>query len=499
MNLPQVPFPIILIVLPLITAFVIPVLGLWKKKLCYPIVIIAIFASLFSSLKIMKVVMGQGPVKYYLGGWKPPWGIEYHLNHLNALLIILISFISLITAIYSKKSIEKELPDKEVHFYCLFLLLFTGLLGIVVTGDLFNLYVFLEIASLSTYALIGIGEEKAQFASFRYLIIGTIGACFYLLGVGYLYAVTGSLNMSDLAQILPNLFHSRTVLVAFVFFSAGIGIKMALFPLHVWLPDSYTYAPSTVSAFIAPLMTKVGVYIMIKIMYVVFGRSFFIGLIHADSILSWIAVIGVIAGSILALAQSDIKRMLSYIIVAEVSYITLGIGMANRNGLIGSILHILNDAFMMSCLFLVVGVMMYKTGVRNIYQFKHFNKKMPFTMGAFTISALSMIGVPPACGFFSKWYLILGALDAGNFIFVAVILLIGLFNAILFFRVIENIYFNHSSNHDEGTDKIISRDEAPLTMLIPILIMAIGIILLGIFSGKLVTTIIQFAIPANFQ
>jgi len=497
-NLSQLPFPIILIVLPLITAFLIPVLGWWKKKLCYPIVIITIFLSLLSSLKIMKLVLDQGPVKYHLGGWQPPWGIEYHLNHLNALLIILISFISLITVIYSKKSIEKELPDKEVYFYCLFLLLFTGLLGIVVTGDLFNLYVFLEISSLSTYALIGIGEEKAQFASFRYIIIGTIGACFYLLGVGYLYAATGSLNMMDLAQILPNLFHSKTVIVAFSFFLVGTGIKMALFPLHVWLPDSYTYAPSTVSAFVAPLMTKVGVYIMIKIMYVVFGRSFSIELVHTDSILSWIAAIGVIAGCILALAQSDIKRMLAYIIIAEVGYITLGVGMANRNGLTGAILHIVNDAFMMSCLFLVVGAIMYKTGVRNIHQFKHFNKKMPFTMGAFTISALSMIGVPPACGFFSKWYLILGALDAGNFIFVAVILIIGLFNAILFFRVIENIYFNHSSSHDEGIDEIISRDEAPLTMLIPILIMAIGIIILGIFSGKLVTTIIQFAVPGNF-
>ena len=498
MNLTQLPFPILLIAIPLLVATIIPVLGWWKKKLCYPIVIIAILASLLSSLKIMTVVLAQGPIQYHLGGWKPPWGIECRLDHLNALLIILISFISLIIAIFSKKSVEKELPNKEVLFYCLFLLLFTGLLGIVVTGDLFNLYVFLEISSLSAYALIGIGEDKAPFASFRYIIVGTIGACFYLLGVGYLYAATGSLNMMDLAQILPTLFHSKTIIVAFSFFLAGIGIKMALFPLHVWLPDSYTYAPSTVSAFIAPLMTKVGAYIMIKIMYVVFGRSFSIELVHADSILSWIAAIGVIAGCILALAQSDIKRMLAYIIVAEVGYIALGVGMANRNGLIGAILHIINDAFMMACLFLVVGAIMYKTGTRNIHQFKHFNKKMPFTMGAFTISALSMIGVPPACGFFSKWYLLLGALDTGNFIFAAVILIIGLFNAILFFRIIENIYFNHSSSHDEGTDEIIFRDEAPLTMLIPILIMASGIILLGVFSGKLVSTIIQFAVPRNF-
>lgn len=498
MNIQQLPFQILIIVIPLLVSFLIPVLGWWKKSLCYPLVIAAIALSLLSSLAIAWTVMHNGTIQYNLGGWEPPWGIQYRIDHLGAFMALLVSFISLLVAIYSKRSVQKELPEKEVYFYSVFLLLVTGLLGIVVTGDLFNLYVFLEISSLTAYALISIGEKRALFSAFRYVIMGTIGACFYLLGVGYLYAATGSLNMMDLAQILPNLFHSKTVLVAFSFFLVGTGIKMALFPLHVWLPDSYTYAPSTVSAFVAPLMTKVGVYIMIKIMYVVFGRSFSIELVHAGSILSWIAAIGVIAGCILALAQSDIKRMLSYIIVAEVGYIALGVGMANRNGLIGAILHILNDAFMMACLFLVVGAIMYKTGTRNIHQFKHFNKKMPFTMGAFTISALSMIGVPPTCGFFSKWYLILGALDAGNFIFVAVILIIGLFNAILFFRVIENIYFKHSSSHDGRIDEIISRDEAPLTMLIPILIMASGIILLGIFSGKLVTTIIQFALPGNF-
>ena len=498
MNSPQLPYPILLIIVPFLTALIIPVLGLWKKKLCYTVFIIAIAVSLFSSLMIMKNILKQNVINYYLGGWKPPWGIEYYIDHLGSLIIILISFISLITAIYAKKSIEKELPDRVILFYSLFLLLFVGLLGIVATGDLFNLYVFFEISALSAYALIAVGDDKAQFASFRYLIIGTIGACFYLLGVGYLYITTGTLNIADLNQLLPNLFHLKTVVAAFSFFMLGIGIKTAIFPLHIWLPDSYTYAPSVVSAYIAPLMTKVGVLVLIRILYVVFGTPFSIELVHADFLLSWIAAIAIIVGCIMALAQSDLKRMLSYIIIAEVGYIILGIGMANKNALIGSILHIVNDAVMMSCLYLIIGAIIFKTGIRKLAQLPQLNKKMPFTMAAFTIAALSMVGVPPACGFYSKWYLILGALDAENYIFVAVILLTGLFNAILFFRIIEKIYFNPASSRNEINHDINKRDESPLSMLVPILIMASGILLLGIFSGKLVSSIIQFAVPKAF-
>jgi multicomponent Na+:H+ antiporter subunit D len=288
---------------------------------------------------------------------------------------------------------------------------------------MFNLYVFLEIASLAGYALIAIGEDGAPFASFTYMIYGTIGACFYLLSVGYLYVITGSLNMADLSGILPDLYHSKVVLMAFAFFIVGVGLKMALFPLHVWLPDAYTYAPSAVSALVAPLMTKVGAYVMIRIIFTVFKPYFFLELIPATIILSWVAIIAILFGCILALGQTDLKRMLAYVLIAEVGYIALGVGLANRAGLTGAILHILNDALMMACLFLVVGAIMYKVGLRNIHQFRGLHRKMPITMAAFTVTALSVIGIPPTCGFFSKWYLVLGAIDANRW-FAAAILLI---------------------------------------------------------------------------
>ncbi|NVL92169.1 MAG: monovalent cation/H+ antiporter subunit D family protein [Desulfobacterales bacterium] len=492
------PFPILIIVVPLISAFFIPIIGWWRRGLCYPLVIVALSISVLSSIFILHMVVEQGTIHYYLGNWDPPWGIEYVIDHLNAFVAIIVSVISLIIAISSRRSVERELPEKIVYFYCLFLLQVTGLLGIVVTGDMFNLYVFLEIASLAGYALIAIGEDGAPFASFNYMIYGTIGACFYLLGVGYLYVTTGSLNMADLSKILPDLYHSKVVLMAFAFFIVGVGLKMALFPMHVWLPDAYTYAPSAVSALVAPLMTKVGAYVMIRIIFTVFGPNFSMELIPATTILCWVAAMAILFGCILALGQTDLKRMLAYVLIAEVGYIALGVGLANKAGLTGAILHILNDALMMACLFLVVGAIMYKGGLRNIHQFKCLHRKMPITMAAFTVAALSVIGIPPTCGFFSKWYLVLGAIDANRWLFVAILLIGSLISAILFFRVIENIYFEPADYaHNGGEHGEIAIDEAPLSMLIPILITTAGILLLGILSGKIVSIIIQFAVPAG--
>ncbi len=499
-------FPALIIVFPLIMAFLINIVGWWWKKPCFYMSILAIGVSFISSLGILNKVVTQGVIHYKLGGWDPPWGIEYVVDYLNALVLVIVSFVALVVGIFSKRSIEKEIPKKIPQFYTIYTLLTMGLLGMTVTGDAFNLYVLLEIASLASYALIAMGEDRAPLASFNYLIMGTIGACFYLLGVGYLYIVTGSLNMADLSNLLPELYDSKTVLVAFTFFLVGIGIKMAFFPLHVWLPDAYTYAPSSVSAFVAGTMTKVGAYVLIRVMFTIFRPYFSIELLPATTVLGWTAVAAMIYGCILAIAQRDLKRMLCYILIAEVGYIVLGISVANRMGLTGAILHILNDAFMMACLFSVAGAIMYKVGSRDINDLRHLHKKMPFTMASFTIAALSVVGIPPTCGFFSKWYLILGALDAKQWVFAVALIISSLLSAIVFFRVIENVYFEvrapeHGSSHTHHSGEAhaeIGVDEVPLSMLIPIFIMVAGILTLGIFSGRIIETVIQFAIPASF-
>jgi multicomponent Na+:H+ antiporter subunit D len=497
MNDGQLQAAILIIVIPLMSAYAIPILGWRWKGTGYFFALAAIGASLICSIFLLANVLTKGTLHYHLGGWLPPWGIEYVIDPLNAFMAVVVCGISFLTTLASKESVERELPDKKVRFYAIYLLLFTGLMGIVVTGDVFNIYVFLEIASLAAYALVAIGEDGAPSAAFNYIILGTVGACFYLLGVGYLYIVTGSLNIADLAKLLPSLYHSKVVLMALAFFLIGMAIKMGLFPLHVWLPDAYTYAPSAVSAFIAPVMTKVGVYVLIRVMFTIFDPTYALKTIPVGMILSWLAAAAILVGSIIAIAQSDLKRMLAYSSVSQIGYIVLGLSLANATAFTGALLHILNHGFMKACLFLVAAALMVKIGGRNIYQLGRINRKMPFTMAAFVIGALSMVGIPPTCGFFSKWYLILGSVEAGQWAFVVVVLVSSLLNAVYFFRVVEIVYFRGDSKapvHGEESQ----RDEVPLTMLIPLWVLAAGIVLLGLGNERIVMGILQLVVPVQF-
>ena len=487
--------PILIIVIPLIAALITPLIGRINNRLCFFWVFSALAVSgAFSVITFYQVLTG-GVIHYSLGNWSPPWGIEFVVDYLNGMMLILVSAVALLVALYSKKSIEQEVPGKTA-FYTIFLLQVIGFLGIVITGDLFNLYVFLEIASLAGYGLIAIGEKGALIASFRYIIMGTVGACFYLLGVGYLYMVTGSLNIADVATILPSLYTSKVVLVAFAFFMVGIAIKMALFPLHVWLPDAYTRAPSTVSALLAPLMTKVSIYVMIRIMFTVFKPSFATETLPVARIMVWVGIAAIIAGAIMALAQTDFKRMLCYIIIAEVGYMVGGIGLANSIAMKGAILHLLNDAVMTLGLFLVAGIVKYKFQFHNISNFEACFRKIPLTMICFVILALSIIGVPPTGGFFSKWYLIQGAVISQNWSFVIALLGSSLINVILFFRIIEIGYVFHLADdkHPDAEEQI-KINEAPFTMLLPTLTVAIAIIFIGLYNQEIVKNIIQFAVP----
>lgn len=493
-------FPALIVVTPLILSFFVNVVGWWNRKLCLPIIVFALSVSLISSIGILNTVIKHGTIHYRLGGWEPPWGIEYLVDHLNALVLVTIAFVAILITIYSKRSVEQELPEHKIpQFYTLFLLNITGLLGITVTGDMFNLYVLLEIASFSAYAIIAMGERGAVFASFRYVIYGTIGACFYLLGVGYLYIVTGSLNMFNLSQLLPELYSSRAVLVGFAFILIGVGIKMAFFPLHVWLPDAYTHAPSAVSALIAPLMTKVGAYVMIRVLFTVFRPEFPIEMLHVTDIMAWFGTFAILFGGIMALSQTDFKRMLCYIIVAEVGFIVGGIGIANATAIKGAIFHIVNDVFMTACVFAAAGIVMYKTKGHNISDFEGLFRKMPYTATIFMVGALAIIGVPPTCGFFSKWYLLLGGIEAKHWAFVIALLLCTLINVALFFRVIDKGIYLHALEHaSEPTgshSELYSHDEAPLSMLIPGFIIAIAIFLIGIFNQAILKNIIEFAVP----
>ncbi len=418
----------------------------------------------------------------------PPWGIEYVIDALNAYVLLVILFLSFICVIYSKRSVEQELPDKIVTFYVVYQLLVTGLCGIIVTGDIFNMYVFLEISSLAAYALIAAAGGKALKASFVYLVLGSIGACFFLLGIGFLYAVTGTPNITDLSLLLPPLYGNRLVQAAFVFFAVGLSIKIALFPLHVWQPDAYTYAPSAGSAIIAATMSKVSAYALIRVIYSVFTLEFVRSYVGVDITICWIAAIGIIVGSVLAIVQHDLKRMLAYSSVSQMGYIVLGIGLSPISawGLLGATAHISNHAIMKGCLFLAAGAFIYKYGLRDIRDFEGLGKKMPYTCAAFTLAAISMIGVPPSTGFATKLFLILASLQATEvfswsaYVFVAVLLLSSLLNLVYFWRVIERMYFVKSKEARNGGEREENKGELPLSMLLPMLILAALCMVVGI-------------------
>ena len=502
MNVHQSAIPILIVAAPLLTAFVLPVLGWWKRAAAFPVALAALVFTFGTSIAAAREVLVNGPVQYFMGGWAPPWGIEYRIDHLGALMLLLVSFVTLLVGIYSKRSVLRELPDKEVPFYSVYLLLVSGLMGILATADMFNLYVFLEISSLASYALISVGGGAAVVSAFRYVILGTVGAAFYLLSIGYLYSVTGSLNMADLATILPDLYQANVVLVGFAFFVIGISIKMALFPMHAWLPGSYSDAPSAVSALIAATTTKVAAYVLVRVMFFVFEPRFSVEMIPVTTLLSWMGAIAMILGSVMAIAQSDLKRLLAYSSVAQIGYIVLGVGLANAMGLTGGLLHLVSHAFAKGCLFLVAGAIIYRTGIREIRELRYLSLKMPWTAATFTVAAFSMIGIPPTSGFFSKLYLILGAIDAEQWMFVAVILVSSVLALMYFVNVIRYIYFpadDTTAGVSGGEARVErpARDEAPLTMLVPMVILAAATILLGLFNGEVVSRFLDPAVAAS--
>ncbi len=486
-------FPALIIVIPLLAALLTPLLGTLTRRLCHPWLVLIIGCAFCMSLGIAAQVITSGPISYNMGGWEPPWGIAYRIDHLNALMLVLISGTGLLGALYSGPSFAKELPGRQTYASALYLLMITSLMGIVITGDLFNVFVFLEISSLSAYGLIACGSGDAPFATFRYIIMGTIGASCYLLGVGYLYISTGSLNLADLSRLLPQLYHSHVVLTAGALMLVGLSLKMALFPLHAWLPDAYYSAPSTVSATVAPLYTKVAGYLMIRIIYYLFERRFFVEVFPITTILSWAAVVALLIGSIYAIAQKDLKKMLCYSVIAQVGYIVLGIALVNKAGFSSAILTIVSEVCTKSCIFLATGAIIYRLGNSRIDNLRHLFRRMPYTMLAFTIGAFSMVGIPPTSGFFSKLYLLFGCLEAGNWVFIAALLCSTILNVIYFFRVIKVACFEDPQPEYQRQEAYpaIEVEEVPAAMLIPILLAATSIIATGLGSFWIVDNFVK--------
>jgi multicomponent Na+:H+ antiporter subunit D len=482
--------PALIVVVPLFIAVLLPLVSRFNPFLARLLNFASYSVVLGCSVMALMTVLENGRWHYEMGGWAPPWGIEYVIDPLSGGMAVLVSFMALLACVYLDGQRQEQPQGGATLFDSLFLLLLAGLLGIILTGDVFNLYVFLEISSIAGYGLLASGGIRGVVATFRYLLLGTVAASFYLLGIGYLYALTGTLNMADLSLRVPELVGTAPFSVAVTFIVIGLAIKMAVFPLHGWQPDAYAYAPPAVTGFIAAVMSKVSAYALFRILFFVLLAEGAAG--HAIAWLGWVAVLAMLAGSILALAQTDVRRMLAYSSVSQMGYILLGFSLANTSGLTGALFHILNHAVMKGCLFLAVGGVLWRTGGVTVDDFVGMGRRQPLAMAALTAGALSMVGLPPTAGFFSKWYLVQGSIESGQWIFVVAIATSSFLSAAYFFRLLERIYFRESVESELTRD---SSDVLPLKMLGPVLLLGGMVFVLGAFSFSVVSGVIGPALP----
>jgi multicomponent Na+:H+ antiporter subunit D len=468
--------PALQVVLPLLAA---PLCALWRRgTFAWVLATTVCWLTFLIAVLLLQQVLTTGPLSYAMGGWSAPWGIEYRVDILNAFMLLIVTGSGAVVISSARLSVARRLrlpPDKHAWFYTAWLLCLTGLLGITITGDAFNLFVFLEISSLSSYTLISSGRDRrALTAAYQYLIMGTIGATFILLGIGYLYVMTGTLNMVDLAGRLPAVVHTRTVQVAFAFLTVGLGLKLALFPLHLWLPNAYAYGPSVVTAFLAATATKVSVYALLRFFFTVFGTTFAFQTMRLAWVLLPLALLGIVSASLTAIFQNDVRRMLAYSSIAQISYMLLGISLVSVTGLTAAIVHLFNHALMKGTLFLALAGVSFRVGGARLENMAGLGKAMPWTMAAFVIGGLSLIGVPLTAGFISKWYLLLGMLQGGWWPVTVLVLLTSLLALIYIGRVVETAYFRPLP------DGQATPQEAPLSLLLPTWVLALANLYFGI-------------------
>lgn len=436
---------VLAVVLPLLAAPVCVVLR--SAKLARYFTLAVAWSCLLIASKLLGQVMLHGDISYMLGGWAAPFGIEYRLDPLGAYILLIVTMLASVVLSFAGGTSGMTLDEDRLYlYYAAFLLCIAGLSGIAVTGDIFNIFVFLEISSLSSYTLISLGtDRRALRAAFSYLVLGTIGGTFFLIGVGLLYQVTGTLNLADMSQILKPILASgeglRGVYASFAFLVVGIGVKLALFPLHQWLPNAYTYAPAKVSAFLAATSTKVSFYLLLRVVFGVFGAAFVFGTLKLHFLLVPLSLAAMFTGSLAAIYQTDIKRLLAYSSIAQIGYMTLGLSTNTELGLTGAIVHLFNHGLMKGGMFLVVACVVARIGSSRTEDWAGIGRRMPWTMAAFVVGGLSLIGVPGTVGFVSKWYLLLGALDAGWNFAAALILVSSLLAVVYIWRIVEIAWF----------------------------------------------------------
>ncbi|MDO9075097.1 MAG: monovalent cation/H+ antiporter subunit D family protein [Rubrivivax sp.] len=468
--------PALQVVVPLMAA---PLTVLLRRRdLAFGVALVASWTALVIAVLLWLQVNATGTVSYAIGSWPPPWGIEYRVDQLNAFVLVLVAGLAAVVLPYSRASIETEVPAEQHYlFYTMFVLCLTGLLGMAITGDAFNIFVFLEISSLSAYVLIALGSDRrALLASYQYLVMGTIGATFFVVGVGLLYLVTGTLNLADLGKRLALVDNPRPVLAALAFLTVGLSLKLALFPLHQWLPNAYTYAPTSVAAFLAGTATKVAVYVMIRLYFTVFSEAQAFAILPTEQMLLILGLAGAFAASTIAVFQTDLKRLFAYSSVAQIGYIILGISFHSVNGLTASIVHLAMHGMAKAAVFMLLGGVVLVMGGTTLSRVQGLGYRMPFTSLGIVICGLSLVGVPGTGGFISKWHLILAALERGQWWLAFLIVVSSLIAAAYVWRFIEAAYFREPR-------KDIAEASVPWSMALPALLLVGASVVTGLYSS----------------
>lgn len=466
--------PILQVVLPLLAAPAC--LLLRRPQRCWWLAMVVSSATLVIAALLMAVVYKAGPVSYHLGSWPPPWGIEYHIDRLSALVLLIVSGISTVVLPYTRHSLRHEVRrNRHYVYYTAWMLCLCGMLGMIATGDIFNIFVFLEISSLSMYLMIALGHERqALTAAFSYLVMGTIGATFFLIGVALLYALTGTLNLQDMAARLATIEDSRAMMTGFAFMVLGIGVKAALFPLHWWLPNAYRFAPNSATTLIGATATKVSVYLIVRFVYDLFGAEFSFQFIELTEVLLASGIAAAVLMSLVAIFEDDVKKLFAWSSIAQVGYMAIGISLVSTTGLTAALVHLFNHALIKGALFMALGVAFIRTGGFRLADIQGLGQHMPWTMAAVLIAGLSLVGMPLTVGFVSKWYLILAALERDMLWLAVVVVGSSLLAMIYVWRIVEAGYFKPVAAH------IQQSGEAPRALLVPLWILVLANIYFGI-------------------
>jgi multicomponent Na+:H+ antiporter subunit D len=460
--------------LPLAAAFFNLLLTKVSKKLAdYIAFLVAAALAVMAVLTIF-----QAPFAYRVGGFPAPWGILLVMDGLSSFMLIIINVITFLSIIYSIKYMTAYTAKPK--YYSLFLLMVAGMNGVVITGDLFNLFVFLEIASIASYALVGFGCEHEELeASFKYLILGEVASTAILFGIAFLYSMTGTLNMPDLARQLEVVGINRAVAFVIAIFIMGFGLKASVVPFHAWLPDAHPSAPAPISAMLSGVVIKaLGVYAIARIMFDVIGPNAMV-----SNILMFLGALSMVLGVFLAIGQSDFKRMLAYSSISQIGYVTLAFGLGlNPNvgsvvsmmALFGGLYHLINHAAFKSLLFLCSGAFEYRTGTRNRFEMGGLIRKMPVTGAACSIASLSISGVPPFNGFWSKLIIIVALIRGGFLIYGSVAVFVAFLTLVTFIKLQKSVLFGALP------PRFANIKEAPFAMTLPLVVLAVLCIGLGL-------------------